>query len=416
MVEQGHDVDTDRTVTAAGPADDVRPRPCGPWRTGSSTAPDGILAHDDQGVIRFVNATASALLPNLRVGELLVGALDPRAVDPPTAARRPAPRTVRGRAHRGRSRLHARRHVLSDGWAAWYVDDVTEQHGRLDTLLAERVPLTVPRLGQREAGPVPAPRPDGEDGGRAGRRRAGAGGRGRVARRRRARTWSSGRPGNGPARCAPGAPDPGNCPHRWWPRCAVRRPTHRCCRTTWPTHRGRTPRRGLPPRPVRVVPGRRRPRRRGRVAPRQRRAGRRARPACGTPRRAAAVAPAVDTALVERVRPARGHRHGRRGALRPPGAHGGGAARQPAPAVAAAGAGPRPSAPRTGRRRGLLIGGDFYDVVRSLRCRHDLPARRRVRQGRRRRGRARVGCASRFSRSAGSRTTRCASWRCSTPR
>ena len=138
MVEQGHDVDTDGPVTRAGPADDVRPA----RRTLADQLLDGagsgILAHDDQGVIRFVNATASALLPNLRVGELLVGALDPRAVDPADGARPRAHAPCEVELTAGGSRLHARRHVLSDGWAAWYVDDVTEQHGRLDTLLVER--------------------------------------------------------------------------------------------------------------------------------------------------------------------------------------------------------------------------------------------------------------------------------------
>ena len=38
----------------------------------------------------------------------------------------------------GGRRLRARRRGLPDGWAAWYVDDVTEQHARLDNLLAER--------------------------------------------------------------------------------------------------------------------------------------------------------------------------------------------------------------------------------------------------------------------------------------
>ena len=97
MVEQGQDVDTDGPVTWAGPADDVRPA----GRTLADQLLDGagsgILAHDDQGVIRFVNATASALLPNLRVGELLVGALDPRAVDPADGRATPAP------THRARS-------------------------------------------------------------------------------------------------------------------------------------------------------------------------------------------------------------------------------------------------------------------------------------------------------------------------
>ena len=137
MVEQGHDIDTDGPVTWAGPEDDVRPA----RRTLADRLLDGagsgILAHDDLGVIRFLNATASALLPNVRVGELLAGALDPRTVDPAVVGTAPpASREVELTA--GGRRLHARRHVLPDGWVAWYVDDVTEQHGRLDNLLVER--------------------------------------------------------------------------------------------------------------------------------------------------------------------------------------------------------------------------------------------------------------------------------------
>jgi len=133
MVEQGHDVHTDVPVAWADPVDDV----CPARRTLADQLLDGagsgILAHDDQGVIRFVNAAASALLPNLRVGELLAGALDPRMADPADGhAACEVELTVGGR------RLHVRRHDLADGWAAWYVDDVTEQHGRLDTLLVER--------------------------------------------------------------------------------------------------------------------------------------------------------------------------------------------------------------------------------------------------------------------------------------
>ena len=83
--------------------------------------------------------------------------------------------TVTGR------RLRAHRRDLPDGWAAWYVDDVTEQHARMDSLLAERSRSRFLASASRRLGPVPAPRKDGADGGRAGRRRAGARGRGRVA-------------------------------------------------------------------------------------------------------------------------------------------------------------------------------------------------------------------------------------------
>jgi hypothetical protein len=152
MVEQGQDVDTDGPVTWAGPADDVRPAGGTLADQLLDGAGSGILAHDDQGVIRFVNATASALLPNLRVGELLVGALDPRR----SICRRSrdvgahAPCEVELTA--GASRLHARRHVLSDGWAAWYVDDVTEQRGTTGHPARRTVPLPVPRLASGRLG------------------------------------------------------------------------------------------------------------------------------------------------------------------------------------------------------------------------------------------------------------------------
>ena len=58
MVEQGHDVHTDVPVAWADPVDDV----CPARRTLADQLLDGagsgILAHDDQGVIRFVNAAA----------------------------------------------------------------------------------------------------------------------------------------------------------------------------------------------------------------------------------------------------------------------------------------------------------------------------------------------------------------------
>jgi serine phosphatase RsbU (regulator of sigma subunit) len=135
MVEQGHDVDVDRTVAATGP--EQVERPALRARTLADRLLDGaggILAHDHQGVVRYMNATALALLPDVRVGELLGGALDPRHVEQPAtdAASRATEFTVGGR------RLRARRRALPDGWIAWYVDDVTEQHARLDNLLAER--------------------------------------------------------------------------------------------------------------------------------------------------------------------------------------------------------------------------------------------------------------------------------------
>jgi serine phosphatase RsbU (regulator of sigma subunit) len=124
MVERGHDVDT------AGRVDHpVVERPVAGALTLADRLLDGagsgILAHDHQGVVRFVNAAARVLLPDVRAGAPVTGALvvgAPEEVD----------LTVAGR------RLRARRRDLPDDWVAWYVDDVTEQHARLDNLLAER--------------------------------------------------------------------------------------------------------------------------------------------------------------------------------------------------------------------------------------------------------------------------------------
>ena len=80
MVEQGHDIDTDARVDdSAAP---VEQAPAGATTLADRLldgAGTGILAHDHQGVVRFLNASVRVLLPDQRVGELLVGALDPRA-------------------------------------------------------------------------------------------------------------------------------------------------------------------------------------------------------------------------------------------------------------------------------------------------------------------------------------------------
>ena len=81
-------------------------------------------------MVRFLNASVRVLLPDQRVGELLVGALD--LGQDGRAASDEVELTVTDR------RLRAHRRDLPDGWAAWYVDDVTEQHARMDSLLAER--------------------------------------------------------------------------------------------------------------------------------------------------------------------------------------------------------------------------------------------------------------------------------------
>lgn len=130
MVEQGQDVETEGSVDApAAPAE----RPAVPAAVATTLvdrlldgAASGVLAHDHQGVVRFVNRAARVLLPDVRVGELLVGPLDPRPVCDATEL------VAAGR------RLRARHQKLPDGWAAWHVDDITEQHRRLDNLLAER--------------------------------------------------------------------------------------------------------------------------------------------------------------------------------------------------------------------------------------------------------------------------------------
>ena len=131
MVEQGHDVDTDARVD--DPAAPVEQAPAGATTLADRLldgAGTGILALDHQGVVRFLNASVRVLLPGQRVGELLVGALD--LGHDGRAASEEVELTVTGR------RLRAHRRDLPDGWAAWYVDDVTEQHARMDSLLAER--------------------------------------------------------------------------------------------------------------------------------------------------------------------------------------------------------------------------------------------------------------------------------------
>ena len=111
MVEQGHDVDTDARVD--DPAAPVDQAP-----TGATTLADrlldgagtGILAHDHQGVVRFLNASVRVLLPDQRVGEPLIGALYLRQDG--RAAPDEVELTVTGR------RLRAHRRDLPDGWAA----------------------------------------------------------------------------------------------------------------------------------------------------------------------------------------------------------------------------------------------------------------------------------------------------------
>ena len=127
MVEHRQHVDTEgRVDVAAAPVEHATVRPATLADRLLDGAGNAILAHDHQGVVRFLNTAARALLPDLRVGELLAGAFDPLAGTEATQF------SV------GARRLSARRRDLPDGWAAWYVDDVTEQHTRLDNLLAER--------------------------------------------------------------------------------------------------------------------------------------------------------------------------------------------------------------------------------------------------------------------------------------
>ena len=350
MVDEGHDVDVDRTVHCH--------RPCAgrawaqrsvhaPWRTGCSTAPAGILAHDHQGVVRYMNATALTLLPDVRVGELLDGALDPHhAEQPATDGASHAEFSVDGR------RLRARRGALPDGWIAWYVDDVTEQHARLDNLLAERgrsrflasasrrlglslhpgrtaktvVELAAAELAHAVVIVWPAVTGGALEWAAGGSRRRGALGADR--RRGAARTGRGRAAGPGERRPAAG-----------------RRSRRRAVGGE----------RAVAGRPATVA--------RGRVAPRQRRAGRCARPAAGREALSAGRAPADDTALVEEFAQRAGiamaaaalyARQARTtGVLR-------GSLLQPAlPQVPGLtlGAAYRPA------DEGLLIGGDFYDVL-----------------------------------------------------
>lgn len=95
-------------------------------------SPVGMVACDRQGVVREMNDAAALLLPGVRMGELVAGAGCPALADPDAAAGGVVELAVAGRA------LTARPHRLAGGWTAWYVEDVTEQRRRLDSLLAER--------------------------------------------------------------------------------------------------------------------------------------------------------------------------------------------------------------------------------------------------------------------------------------
>jgi serine phosphatase RsbU (regulator of sigma subunit) len=92
----------------------------------------GILACDDRGVVQSANTAARTMLPGLRIGELLVGPPSPGRPDPGVEVTVSVDFTV------GDRRISARTRALPDGWTAWFLSDVTEQHSRMDSLLAER--------------------------------------------------------------------------------------------------------------------------------------------------------------------------------------------------------------------------------------------------------------------------------------
>lgn len=90
----------------------------------------GVLAVDDRGLVRRANAAARRLLPRVREAELLPGPVAAGLCAGPDDG--PVELELAGRA------LRARRQGLPDGWVAWHVEDVTEHRRRLDNLLAER--------------------------------------------------------------------------------------------------------------------------------------------------------------------------------------------------------------------------------------------------------------------------------------
>ena len=128
------------TSATRGPAVSAPPAPATPAVERARRAPslaerlldgsgNGVLACDERGVVRSVNAAARELLPSVRDGEILADRL-PALTDPGAGAE------VELRSA-GRS-LVARRQPLPEGWTAWHVQDMTEQRDRLDNLLAER--------------------------------------------------------------------------------------------------------------------------------------------------------------------------------------------------------------------------------------------------------------------------------------
>ena len=292
---------------------------CGriPERTWPTQLLDGarssILAHNSQGVIRFVNAATCTLLRTCGSPSCWPARFDTRWWSGCPHDGRRAPCAVKLPAVGGRQ-LHARRHDPGRQLRS-LVRRRRDQGSAGDwTPCSSNGPGPGSRLRQRGGTACSCTRADGEDGGRAGRRRAGAGRRGRGPRRRRGRGRVGGR---GTVRLGALRPRRTRTAARWWPRCAVRRP-----RAAAAEHLANAPWADTAPwpaaRPVGVVPRRRRPRsaRSSRfpatACPRARSSW------CGTPRSGPPRRPARRPG--GRVRPACGHRGGGRGDLRPPGA------------------------------------------------------------------------------------------------
>ncbi|WP_341717319.1 PP2C family protein-serine/threonine phosphatase [Micromonospora sp. FIMYZ51] len=93
---------------------------------------DAVLTTDEAGLVVLRNASAAALLPELNAGTDLAGCSVPAL----------AAAVVDGvgvfEAEHRQRRLRGFRRPLSGGGSAWYVRDVTDEHGRVEALLAER--------------------------------------------------------------------------------------------------------------------------------------------------------------------------------------------------------------------------------------------------------------------------------------
>ncbi|GAY07434.1 PP2C family protein-serine/threonine phosphatase [Pseudonocardia sp. N23] len=153
MISRSKDADMDRAATGLGggavdgalPVQGSAVVPAPPARPAAPPGPslaerlldgiaEGVVACDAHGIVRSANTTAVRMLPDLRVGELSVAAMQVlrTAVADAPDADADAELALDGRA------IAVRRRSQPGGWTAWHLRDVTEERARLDSLLAER--------------------------------------------------------------------------------------------------------------------------------------------------------------------------------------------------------------------------------------------------------------------------------------